>query len=459
MEQNEIFHKRFRLKKLIGRGAFAEVWLAVDNYSNIEVALKIFVPKQDIGDYGARLLASEFAVVANLSHENLLRPIYYDNCDGKPYLVLPYCEKGNCVKLIGHISEEEAWKLLHDVASGLAYLHSQKPKPIIHQDVKPDNILIGPYGQYMLSDFGVSDQTLLSAKMGDDDQSAMEAGISSYKGPEYYSKDKLSLKASDIYSLGATLFELLTGDVPFGELGGLMQVHGYDVPNIPSHFSERLNYVVKSCLDKDTWQRPTAEILARWAQSKGADTPIYEKGDENDVSITYEQQKVYDNHYEWEQRELRHKEKSKRRAGLWATITTSVAAVMGIVILLLMPHDKPNIEEPLIAKYPSVNTNDSNAFQTENKEQASPNKQKGDNTKKENKVEDLYESDSYKKFEELKKNEARKERARIKKANEKKKRDFIDNLEKKRDYEYNRERQSQNVTNKNEIIDLDKGEH
>ena len=458
MEQNEIFHKRFKLKKLIGRGAFAEVWLAVDNYSNIEVALKIFVPKQDIGDYGARLLASEFAVVANLSHNNLLRPIYYDNCDGKPYLVLPYCEKGNCVKLIGKISEEEAWKLLRDVASGLAYLHSHKPAPIIHQDVKPDNILIGPDGQYMLSDFGVSDQTLLSAKKEDDAQSAMETGISSYKGPEYFSKDKLSLKASDIYSLGATLFELLTGDVPFGELGGLMQVHGYDVPNIPSHFSERLNYVVKSCLDKDTWQRPTAETLAMWAQSKGADTPIYEKGDENDVSITYEQQKVYDNHYEWEQREPRHKEKTKRRTGLWVTIIASVAVVLGVVILLLTLHNKQSIEEPLIANYPSVDTNDSNASQTENNKQTSHYKQKGNNTKEENKVEDLYESDSYKKFEELKRIEARKERARIKKANEKKKRDFIDNLEKKRDYEYNREGRS-NITNNNEIIDLDKGEH
>ena len=60
----------------------------------------IFIPLQDIGDYGKRLLSSEFAVVANLRHENLLRPIHYDNCDNKPYLVLPYCKHGSCVKLI-----------------------------------------------------------------------------------------------------------------------------------------------------------------------------------------------------------------------------------------------------------------------------------------------------------------------------------------------------------------------
>ena len=426
----------------------------------IEVALKIFVPKQDIGDYGARLLASEFAVVANLSHENLLRPIYYDNCDGKPYLVLPYCEKGNCVKLIGHISEEEAWKLLRDVASGLAYLHSHKPAPIIHQDVKPDNILIGPDGQYMLSDFGVSDQTLLSAKKEDDAQSAMEAGISSYKGPEYYSKDKLSLKASDIYSLGATLFELLTGDVPFGELGGLMQVHGYEVPNIPSHFSESLNYVVKSCLDKDTWQRPTAETLVHWAQSKGYDIQPYAPQETKNAYVEYEPQRIYNNYVYKEQREQILEEKKEHKTGMRTAIIVGIVAVASIIVFFSVIISNNHSTEPAIVDYPIIDGTDSIVVDSVEKHITKNDKKKNHTTEIDAKNEqENYESDSYKRFEELKKSEARKERARIKKKKKKKKRDFIDNLEKKRDYEYNREERTQNVTNKNEIIDLDKGEH
>lgn len=455
MEHNEIFHKRFKLKKLIGRGAFAEVWLADDNYSNIEVALKIFVPKQDISDYGARLLASEFAVVANLSHENLLRPIYYDNCDGKPYLVLPYCERGSCVKMMGKLSEYEAWNLLKDVASGLAYLHSHKPKPIIHQDVKPDNILIGSNGQYMLSDFGVSDQTLMSAKKGNEDQPAMEAGISSYRGPEFYSKDKVSLKASDIYSLGATMYELLTGELPFGELGGLMQVHGCEVPDLPRHFSERLNYVVKSCLDKDTWQRPTAEILERWALSEGFDIPQFSRKVEYDNPTIYESHKTYDNNYYIEHHEPRYEEQPKRRTGLWVTIISSVVVATCVAIVLLITQDKEKPSDNFIDDYQSTSITKSGVADESEKEEPSSSTQKENTTKQSNKIEDIYESDSYKDFEKHK-NKGR-QQGRSKKHNEKRNSELLDNFERNRTEREKIMKDEKNY-NTNRIIDLDKGE-
>ncbi len=330
MEQNTIFHHRYTLKKLIGRGAFAEVWLAEDNYTKIDVALKIFVPLQDIGNYGKRLLSSEFAVVANLRHENLLRPIHYDIYENKPYLVLPYCKHGSCVKLIGKLSEYEAWNLLRDVASGLAYLHSHKPNPIIHQDVKPDNILIGPNGHYMLSDFGVSDQTLLSANNdADGDQGDLGTGICSYKGPEFFAKEKVTIKASDIYSLGITMFELLAGDVPFGELGGLMQVHGCETPRLPWNCGEEMNYVVSACLNKDPWLRPTAETLEQWARTRGEEIPQFAKK-RNGIVTGYYTDNNINLHHNYPDKGS----KLKQRRGLFAAIAVCIIVAMSIVILL-----------------------------------------------------------------------------------------------------------------------------
>lgn len=355
MEQGTVLHYRYKLKNTIGRGAFAEVWLAEDNYTKTLVALKIFAPTQNIGDYGNRLLSSEFSVVANLRHKNLLCPLHYDICDGKPYLVLPYCEHGSCVKLIGKMSEYEAWNLMRDVASGLSYLHSHKPKPIIHQDVKPDNILIGSKGQYMLSDFGVSDQTLLTANNTDGNQVDINAGMCGYKGPEFFSKEKVSIKASDIYSLGVTMYELLTGDLPFGEMGGLVQMHGCETPKLPDRYSEKLNYVVSACLNKDPWLRPTAETLEKWAMTKGTDIPQFARKQEDRVQDDYKWNEESNNHYDpYYNTPENYNSKPKRRKVLLAVITTGTLIIASVVILLLAKCEKPY--NPFPANYSHQDT-------------------------------------------------------------------------------------------------------
>ena len=100
MEQNTIFHNRYELKRLLGRGQFSEVWLAEDNSTKVEVALKIYAPGTGMDDDGAQMLAREFALVVNAIHENLLRPIFFDICDRKPYLVLPYCLMDSIILMI-----------------------------------------------------------------------------------------------------------------------------------------------------------------------------------------------------------------------------------------------------------------------------------------------------------------------------------------------------------------------
>ena len=79
--------------------------------------------------------------------------------------------------------------------------------------------------------------------------------------PERFSRNNLPIMANDIYSLGSTVYEMLSGYLPFGNDGGLLQKKGADVPEVPGDFSPLLKKTLEDCLQEEPWQRPTAEKL------------------------------------------------------------------------------------------------------------------------------------------------------------------------------------------------------
>lgn len=261
----KLFHDRYFLERLLGCGGFSEVWLAKDTKTDASVALKIFAPSTGVDDDGIRVFAHEFSLVANVHHKNLLTPSHYDSFDRKPYLVLPYCKKGSIVKVVGQFNEEQAWSLLRDVASGLACLHSMKP-PIVHQDIKPDNIMVDENDQYMITDFGVSAR-IRSTLRKSMSTAFYSAGTRAYMAPERFGSDVTPNVANDIYSLGATVFEMLSGYVPFGEEGGLVHQQCINVPVLRGDFSKQLKKTINKCLALNPWERPTAEQLEKWAET------------------------------------------------------------------------------------------------------------------------------------------------------------------------------------------------
>lgn len=263
MEENKLFHDRYFLERLLGRGNFSEVWLAKDTKTDIEVALKIYAPATGLDDAGLNVFAREFSLVVNANHKHLLKPLYYDTYDRKPYLVLPFCREGSVMKCVGKFTEADAWRFLRDVASGLAFLHAMNP-PVIHQDIKPDNVMVGESGDFMITDFGVSTHVKSTLRKSLSAAFA-SAGTIAYMAPERFGKDNTPIMANDIYSLGATVFEMLTGDTPFGDDGGLVQKKGADVPELSGPFSDALKKVVGKCLKTNPWERPTAEQLEAYA--------------------------------------------------------------------------------------------------------------------------------------------------------------------------------------------------
>ena len=278
LQENTLFANRYQLIKLLGRGGFSEVWLAKDNWTRLQIALKVYAPGQGMDQDGLQDFCGELASVYDLNHTNLLKPQHVDTWENMPYLIMAYCPAGSCVKRVGKMTEAELWKLIHDVAAGLAYLHE---KDVVHQDIKPDNILIDTEGNYLITDFGISTRarsTLRKSVIGGN----TSGGTTAYMGPERFSRQPAPTKASDIWSFGAMAFELLEGVTPFGEIGGGMQKGGAEIPFINAPVSDALKYTIFKMLSKETWDRPTAATLIEWANNPNAIEVDYDLLTDND---------------------------------------------------------------------------------------------------------------------------------------------------------------------------------
>ena len=261
MEQ-ELFDGKYIKEKRLGGGGFSDVWKVTDKDTGVTLALKIYKAGANVDNDGVDMMKHEYALMVNISHVNLLTPKFFAVCDDEPYLVMAYCKQGSIDKLRKKMSEEEAWKLLRDISSALEYLHTRTPS-IIHQDIKPDNILIWDDGTYMLTDFGVSTRLKVAtqSRLKFDENIYGSAGTIAYMPPNKFSRKNLPIFANDIWSLGATVFEMLTGELPFGHSGGLIQKKGADVPDLPDQFSHLLNDTIRSCMDEDPAKRPFASKL------------------------------------------------------------------------------------------------------------------------------------------------------------------------------------------------------
>ena len=258
-----IIQNRYRLLRKLGRGSFGEVWAAHDDVADVDVAVKIYVALDDKGIVEFR---EEFRNVSTLIHTNILRPEHYDVYGSRPFLVMPLC-RGSVEGQAGGMSEPELWHFIRDVSSGLAYLHGHE---ILHRDIKPDNILINSDGDYVISDFGISTRmrsTMRRSSMRQN-KDADISGTIAYMAPEMFTKSPSAVKATDIWALGATLYELMTGELLFFGRGGVVQLNGAELPELPVSYSQDLRDTVMSCLSLDPWSRPTASELSEYAASK-----------------------------------------------------------------------------------------------------------------------------------------------------------------------------------------------
>jgi len=262
LQQDFLFDDRYRLLRKLGEGGYSEVWLVEDTKARITLVLKIFLPTAQLDDSAVEIFRKEFSLVYNINHPNLLKYSFFDICVGYPYLVMPYYSDGSAEELIGRCNESTAWRYLRDVAAGLACLHKHHPA-IIHQDIKPANVLLDD-SNFIITDFGIS-SSVHSLFMRTEEGEHSIQGTRAYMPPEKFLENPQLLVENDIWSLGASLYELLTGKLPFGGKGGQCQLEGMNIPSLPSSYSNDLQYVIRKCLSQNPWHRPSAKELSKYA--------------------------------------------------------------------------------------------------------------------------------------------------------------------------------------------------
>jgi len=247
------------------------VWLAMDERLQRQVAVKQLLLQPDLSpratDEARARAMREARIAARLQHPNAI--VVYDVAehDGEPCLVMEYLPSRSLAAVLGErcqLPVPEVASIGRQIASALAAAHAAQ---IVHRDVKPGNILITDDGTAKITDFGVSraagDVTIT--------QTGMMAGTPAYLAPEA-ARGQVPTPASDVFSLGATLYAAVEGQGPFGDsdnpLALLHAVAGGQV--IPPRHAGPLSAVLMKLLAKDPAVRPdmfraSLELAAVWA--------------------------------------------------------------------------------------------------------------------------------------------------------------------------------------------------
>lgn len=337
IQAGELFNNRYRLLSEKGRGSFGDVWLAHDGQIDLDVAIKIYIA---LDNRGIEEFKSEYKNAYTLNHPNLLHAYHFDVVDNRPFLVMPYCP-GSAEFLIGCTDESIIWRFIRDVASGLEYLHG---KNILHRDIKPDNILSDSDGNFLITDFGVS--TKMKSTLRRNSTRMMSSsdisGTVGYMAPELFTKTPDAVKATDIWAFGATLYEIINGELPFFGQGGIMLERGAEIPALKGVWSDALVQTVEACLAKDTWARPTAGQLSVYASKRAqgiverAPWPSSEHS-EHDKKSDNETVNINSNKTDHQSNDFHkgndHCNNKKRKRWLWGAISAIAIVVLTTTVI------------------------------------------------------------------------------------------------------------------------------
>jgi serine/threonine protein kinase len=202
---------RYAIERELGRGGMATVYLARDLKHDRRVALKVLDPELGAVLGGERFL-SEIRVTAHLQHPNLLPLFDSGDADGLLFYVMPFVEGESLRTKLDReqqLAVDEAVRIAMAIASAVDYAHRHG---VVHRDLKPENILLHD-GQPLVADFGIA-LAVTNAGGGRITQTGLSLGTPQYMSPEQATGDRGVDGRTDIYSLGAVTYEMLTGEPP-----------------------------------------------------------------------------------------------------------------------------------------------------------------------------------------------------------------------------------------------------
>jgi len=260
---------RYRLISAIGRGGMGEVWRATDEVLGRAVAVKLLLGEHADESATARFRL-EAQTAARLSHPHLVAVFDFGAWENRLFLVMELVEGRSLADLLlaqERLGPEQAAHIAGQAAAGLAAAHRQG---IVHRDIKPGNLMLDGEGTVKIGDFGI-------AQFVDDPSAALTTtghivGTSLYLAPER-ALGRTADAASDMYSLGCVIYQLLLGQPPFRSDTATATLYQHvDTPPVPLRqrgvdVSAAFDSYLLGLLAKQPEDRPTAQQVADWFHS------------------------------------------------------------------------------------------------------------------------------------------------------------------------------------------------
>jgi serine/threonine protein kinase len=243
----------------VAEGGMGSIYKARHRKSGQVVAIKVMTAAMTTNPVLLKRFEQEFRAASRLNHPNIIRAIDYGEEAGVPYLVMEFVDGeslGQKLERDGPMPEAEAIRLIAQVAQGLHRAHKQK---LIHRDVKPDNILITADGQAKLADLGLVKEVEADLNLT---RTGRGLGTPHFMAPEQFRNAKNANARCDIYSLGATLYMMVTGELPFRSTGPLdawlkkMQNEITPPRTLAPGLSERVDWAIRRAMSGDPEHRP-----------------------------------------------------------------------------------------------------------------------------------------------------------------------------------------------------------
>jgi serine/threonine protein kinase len=278
---------QYDLLKKIAEGGMGSIYMARSTKDKSVVAIKVMSPNYVHNPVLLKRFEQEYRVASKFNHPNLVRALEFGTDNDLPFLVLEFVNGeslGVIISRQGKLEELEGIKIIAQVAKALNQVHKDK---LIHRDVKPDNILVGKNGIAKLTDLGLVKEILV----GDLNltRSGRGLGTPNFMAPEQFRDAKNADIRCDIYSLGATLYTMLTGELPYKSVNPLetwMKKVQNDLPTpreLNPRISERTDWAIRRAMDSDPDIRPSTcrefveDLVGKSTRKSAVTTPVLEK--------------------------------------------------------------------------------------------------------------------------------------------------------------------------------------